>query len=150
MSAIIGASLAIIKTSAELGFPLAIPFIAMTAATSAINVATILSQKVPAYEHGGLTQGEPVSLWGEKRQEVAVTPSGEVYTASVPTLSSFEKGTRIYSSVADFERQNSFSFDYDKMANKIPRASVSIDYDRISTIVGNNGKYRALKNRRYN
>lgn len=150
MSAIIGASLAIIKTSAELGFPLAIPFIALTAATSAINIATILSQKVPAYEHGGLTQGEPVSLWGEKRQEVAVTPSGEVYTASVPTLSSFEKGTRIYSSVADFERQNSFSFDYDRMANKIPRASISIDYDRISTIVGNNGKYRALKHRRYN
>ena len=150
ISAIIGASLAIIKTSAELGFPLAIPFIAMTAATSAINVATILSQKVPAYEHGGLTRGEPVSLWGEKRQEVAVTPSGEVYTASVPTLSSFDKGTRIYSSVADFERQNSFSFDYDRMANKIPRASVSIDYDRISTIVGNNGKYRALKHRRYN
>ena len=43
-----------------------------------------------------------------------------------------------------------FSFDYDRMANKIPRASVSIDYDRISTIVGNNGKYRALKYRRYN
>ena len=150
MSAVIGASLAIIKTSAELGFPLAIPFIAMTAATSAINVATILSQKVPAYEHGGLTQGEPVSLWGERRQEVAVTPGGEVYTASVPTLSSFDKGTRIYSSVTDFERQNSFSFDYDRMANKIPRASVSIDYDRISTIVGNNGKYRALKYRRYN
>lgn len=150
ISALIGASLAIIKTSAELGFPFAIPFIALTAATSAVNIATILSQKVPAYEHGGLTQGEPVSLWGEKRQEVAVTPSGEVYTASVPTLSSFEKGTRIYSSVADFERQNSFRFDYDKMANKIPRASISIDYDRISTIVGNNGKYRALKYRRYN
>ena len=149
ISALIGASLAIIKTSAELGFPFAIPFIALTAATSAVNIATILSQKVPAYEHGGLTQGEPVSLWGEKRQEVAVTPGGEVYTASVPTLSHFEKGTRIYSSVADFERQNSFRFDYDKMANKIPRASISIDYDRISTIVGNNGKYRALKYRRY-
>lgn len=149
ISALIGASLAIIKTSAELGFPFAIPFIALTAATSAVNIATILSQKIPAYEHGGLTQGEPISLWGEKRQEVAVTPSGEVYTASVPTLSSFEKGTRIYSSVADFERQTSFRFDYDKMANKIPRASISIDYDRISTIVGNNGKYRALKYRRY-
>lgn len=150
ISALIGASLAIIQTTANLGLPLAIPFIALTAATSAVNIATILSQKIPAYEHGGLTKGEPISLWGEKRQEVAVTPSGEVYTASVPTLSSFEKGTRIYSSVADFERQNSFSFDYDKMANKIPRASISIDYDRISTIVGNNGKYRALKYRRYN
>ena len=129
----------------------AIPLLqGMMTATYLFNVGTILSQKVPAYEHGGLTQGEPISLWGEKRQEVAVTPSGEVYTASVPTLSSFEKGTRIYSSVADFERQNSFIFDYDKMANKIPRASVSIDYDRISTIVGNNGKYRALKYRRYN
>src|SRR5574344_39063 len=129
----------------------AIPLLqGMMTATYLLNVGTILSKKVPAYEHGGLTQGEPVSLWGEKRQEVAVTPSGEVYTASVPTLSSFDKGTRIYSSVTDFERQNSFSFDYDKMANKIPRASVSIDYDRISTIVGNNGKYRALKNRRYN
>jgi hypothetical protein len=128
----------------------AIPLLqGMMTATYLLNVGTILSQKVPAYEHGGLTQGEPVSLWGEKRQEVAVTPSGEVYTASVPTLSSFEKGTRIYSSVADFERQTSFSFDYDKMANKIPRASISIDYDRISTIVGNNGKYRALKYRRY-
>lgn len=129
----------------------AIPLLqGMMTATYLLNVGTILSQQVPAYEHGGITQGEPVSLWGEKRQEVAVTPSGEVYTASVPTLSSFDKGTRIYSSVADFERQNSFSFDYDKMANKIPRASVSIDYDRISTIVGNNGKYRALKHRRYN
>ena len=150
ISALIGASLAIIQTTANLGLPLAIPFIALTAATSAVNIATILSQKVPAYEHGGLTKGEPVSLWGEKRQEVAVTPGGEVYTASVPTLSHFERGTRIYSSVADFERQNSFRFDYDKMANKIPRASISIDYDRISTIVGNNGKYRALKYRRYN
>lgn len=129
----------------------AIPLLqGMMTAAYLLNVGTILSQKVPAYEHGGLTKGEPISLWGEKRQEVAVTPGGEVYTASVPTLSSFEKGTRIYSSVADFERQNSFRFDYDKMANKIPRASISIDYDRISTIVGNNGKYRALKYRRYN
>lgn len=155
ISASIEYGLGMIKAAASgatfgLAAPVAIPLLmGLMTATYLVNIGTILSQKVPAYEHGGLTQGEPVSLWGEKRQEVAVTPSGEVYTASVPTLSSFEKGTRIYSSVADFERQNSFRFDYDKMANKIPRASISIDYDRISTIVGNNGKYRALKYRRY-
>ncbi|HPB85606.1 MAG TPA: hypothetical protein PLR63_07445 [Paludibacteraceae bacterium] len=156
ISASIEYGLGMIKAAASgatfgVAAPVAIPLLmGMMTAAYLLNVGTILSQKVPAYEHGGLTQGEPVSLWGEKRQEVAVTPSGEVYTASVPTLSSFDKGTRIYSSVADFERQTSFSFDYDRMANKIPRASVSIDYDRISTIVGNNGKYRALKYRRYN
>jgi len=156
ISASIEYGLGMIKAAASgatfgLAAPVAIPLLmGLMTATYLVNIGTILSQKVPAYEHGGLTQGEPVSLWGEKRQEVAVTPSGEVYTASVPTLSSFEKGTRIYSSVTDFERQNSFSFDYDRMANKIPRASVTVDYDRISTIVGNNGKYRALKYRRYN
>ena len=156
ISASIEYGLGMIKAAASgatfgVAAPVAIPLLmGLMTATYLLNIGTILSQKVPAYEHGGLTQGEPISLWGEKRQEVAVTPSGEVYTASVPTLSSFDKGTRIYSSVTDFERQNSFSFDYDRMANKIPRASVSIDYDRISTIVGNNGKYRALKYRRYN
>ena len=43
-----------------------------------------------------------------------------------------------------------FSFDYDRMANKIPRASVSIDYDRISTIVDDGGRLRMMKYRRFN
>lgn len=155
VSASVQFALGMIKAAgsgAEFGVaaPWAIPLLmGMMSGAYLANIGTILAQKVPAYEHGGIVGNEPLSLWGEKRQEVAVTPSGEVYTASVPTLTPFEQGTKIYPSVSDYQNKTGFAFDYDKMAQKIPKASVSVDYDRIRTIVGDNGRIKQMKYRRF-
>lgn len=53
-AAIINTALSISKTASTLGFPAAIPFIAVAAALGAIQVATIAAQ--PAYKKGGFTK----------------------------------------------------------------------------------------------
>lgn len=53
-NAIINTALSISKTAATLGFPAAVPFIAIAAAMGAVQVATIAAQ--PAYKKGGFTR----------------------------------------------------------------------------------------------
>ena len=47
VQAIIATAMSILNSS-KMGFPLAIPFIALAAATGAVQVATIASQPLPA------------------------------------------------------------------------------------------------------
>jgi hypothetical protein len=46
-----------------------------------------------------------VALWGEKRPEVAVTPTGDTFFAEKPTLTKFDTGTRIFKSVSEYENK---------------------------------------------
>ena len=77
-----------IMNSAQLGFPAAIPFIAMAAALGAIQQATILATPIPEYAQG--TQDHPggLAVVGDGgRSEMVVTPTGSVYkTPSTDTL----------------------------------------------------------------
>ena len=144
-----------IAASSELGFPLAIPFIALAAASGAFQVATIASQPLPAYEHGTDNHPGGLSLWGEKRPEVAVDPFGRVALATKPTVSNFEAGTKIYKSVSDYENfmakqsLKEFAFDYDKMGDKINTGNVFLDHRGLWGVVNKQGSRTRIINKRY-
>lgn len=69
-AAIINTALSISKTASTLGFPAAIPFIAVAAALGAIQVATIAAQ--PAYKKGGFTKQS-----GDDDSEAGIVHSNE-------------------------------------------------------------------------
>jgi len=154
IQAVISTAMSIATTTATLGMPLAIPFIALAAASGAVQIATIAAQPLPAYEHGGITD-KGLALWGERRSEVAVSPSGDTFIADKPTVSNFEAGTRIYKSVSDYEnfmsRQSGekFTFDYDKLGEKMPQNKIILDSRGLWGIVNKQNERRTLINRRY-
>ena len=154
IQAIVATALSVLNTS-KMGFPLAIPFIALAAAAGAVQVATIASQPLPAYEHGTDNHPGGWSLWGEKRPEVAVTPSGETFLADKPTVTNFDAGTKIYKSVSDYEnfiaRQalEKFTFDYDKMGAKMPQNNIILDSRGLWGIVNKQNERRVMINRKY-
>jgi hypothetical protein len=62
----------IAKTIAQWGMPLAVPFIAMTAATTAMQIAAISAQK---YAMGGVSKGG-MAMVGERGKELVHMPEG--------------------------------------------------------------------------
>lgn len=154
IQAIIATAMSILNSS-KLGFPLAIPFIALAAATGAVQVATIASQPLPAYEHGTDNHPGGLSLWGEKRPEVAVLPGGQTFIAENPTISNFDAGTKIYKSVSDYENYmakqsvDKFIFDYEKMGEKMPQTNINLDSRGLWGIVSKQNERRIMINRKY-
>jgi len=153
IQAVISTAQAVIGAMAMVPFtPANIAFAALAATTGAVNIATIAAQPLPAYEHGGVT-GQGLVLWGERRAEVAVSPSGDTFIADSPTVSNFEAGTRIYKSVAEYEnfmsRQSGekFSFDYDKFDKMMPRLDVKIDARGLLAVKDKQGNRRKAINR---
>lgn len=154
IQAIIATAMSILNSS-KMGFPLAIPFIALAAATGAVQVATIASQPLPAYEHGTDNHPGGLSLWGEKRPEVAVLPGGQTFIAENPTISNFDAGTKIYKSVSDYENYmakqsvDKFIFDYEKMGEKMPQTNINLDSRGLWGIVSKQNERRTMINRKY-
>jgi len=155
VQAIITTGLAILKASLTVPFiPMGLIAAGLAATMGAAQVATIASQPIPAYEKGGTT-GDGLALWGEKRAEVAVTPSGETFLAEKPTISNFDAGTKIYDSVQAYENAigkqsiKEFSFDYDKMGEKMKPQNIILDSRGLWGIVSQQNNRRTLLNRRY-
>ena len=154
VQAIIATAMSILNSS-KMGFPLAIPFIALAAATGAVQVSTIASQPLPAYEHGTDNHPGGLSLWGEKRPEVAVLPGGQTFIAENPTISNFDAGTKIYKSVSDYENYmakqsvDKFIFDYEKMGEKMPQTNINLDSRGLWGIVSRQNERRTMINRKY-
>ncbi len=153
--AIAGTALAIISATQTKPFiPLGLIAAGTAATMGAIQLASILNTKIPAYEKGGTT-GAGLALWGEARPEVAVTPKGDVMLAEKPTISNFEAGTRIYKSVSDYElamnakNGGGFSFDYDKMGEKMKAPNIVLDSRGLWGIVSQQNARRTMINRRY-
>lgn len=64
INVIINTAQAVAKTIGELGFPAAIPFIALAAAQGALQIAVIESQPTPKFEKGGKVGGKRHSQGG--------------------------------------------------------------------------------------
>jgi predicted phage tail protein len=152
--AIVSAALAIIKAwDAEP--PLDFIAGALASSMAAIQIATILSTPLPAYAEG--TQNHPggLSLWGEKQPEVAVLPSGKAFIADKPTITNFDAGTKIYKSVAEYENYinkettNQFVFDYQKMAEAMPKDTIELNGNGSWTLINKTNNRRTVINRRY-
>jgi hypothetical protein len=87
--------------SAKMGFPAAIPFIAMAAALGAIQTAMILAQKPPAYAEGIFgdeAHGGGFAVVGDAyRKEYGLLPSGKLFeTPAFPALMDLPRGTQIF------------------------------------------------------
>ena len=94
-AAIINTALSISKTASTLGFPAAIPFIAVAAALGAIQVATIAAQ--PAYKKGGFTKqsGDDDSEAGVVHANEFVANAKAVRNPTVlPVLQMIDKAQR--------------------------------------------------------
>lgn len=61
---VINTATAIAKTASELGYPAALPFIAIAAVTGAAQIAAILAQPTPKFEKGGKVGGKRHSQGG--------------------------------------------------------------------------------------
>jgi len=99
VDALINTGVSITKTAAELGYPLAIPFIAMAAAQGAAQVAMIQKQE---YEMGGL-----VGSKSRRRQQDsinAVLGDGEYVMPAPQTARNFEELEAIRNNTAEIAR----------------------------------------------
>lgn len=155
VSAGINTALAIIKALVDPGGILGAVYAVAAGITGAASIATIASKSIPAYAKGGVT-GEGLALWGEERPEVAVTPTGHVMFAESPTVTNFDAGTRIFKSVEDYERSmsatnvgNSFEFDYDKMAEAMPKTTVNLDSNGLWSVMTGQQNRVIMVNRKY-
>jgi hypothetical protein len=101
-------AMSIIKTGAELGFPAAIPFIALAAATGAIQLATIIAQPIPKYAKGTKSHKGGFAVVGDGgQQETAILPSGKKWiTPAIPTLVDLPKGTQVIPKFEPFDLVN--------------------------------------------
>jgi hypothetical protein len=152
--AIVSAALAIIKAW-EAAPPLNWISGALAASMAAIQLATIMSTPLPAYAEGTHNHPGGLSLWGEKQPEVAVLPSGKAFIADKPTITNFDAGTKIYKSVAEYENYiskettNQFVFDYQKMAEAMPKDTIELNGNGSWTLINKTNNRRTVINRRY-
>lgn len=90
----------ITATIRDLGFPAAIPFVALVAALGAVELATVLATPIPKYQHGTDNAKGGVSLVGEVGKEYVIQPDGDAYfTPSSPTLMDIPKGSKVISNM---------------------------------------------------
>lgn len=156
VQAIITTGLAVLNASLTVPFiPMGLIAAGLATTMGAIQVATIASQPIPAYEHGTENHPGGLSLWGEKRAEVAVLPSGKTFLAEKPTLTNFDAGTKIYDSVQAYENAmgkqsiQQITFDYDKFGEKLKPQNIYLDSRGLWGIVSQQNSRRTLINRRY-
>ncbi len=156
ISAIISTAQAVAGALAVLPWsPLNAVFAGLAATSGAVQVATIASQPLPAYEKGTDNHPGGWSLWGEKRAEVAVLPTGKTYLAEKPTVTNFDPGTKIFKSVSDYENYmlkqnlNEVVFDYYKFGEKMPQTNINLDGNGLWEIVNKKNQRRKILNRRY-
>lgn len=127
-------AVSIMKTAAELGYPLAIPFIAIAAAMGAIQLATIMAQPIPKYAKGTEDHPGGLAVVGDGgKKELAILPDGGYYvTPSVPTLVDLPKGTEVLPSVNEALLSITKAPRFD---NNLPTSTERIE-KRISSLEG--------------
>jgi hypothetical protein len=94
-----------IGASAQMGFPLAIPFIAMAAALGAVQQAAIIAQKPPQYKEGTAFHRGGLAILGDGGvQEGVILPGGSSFaSADIPTLYDLPRGTKVLPDIGQLE-----------------------------------------------
>lgn len=94
---IINTALGIMKTIAQVGFPLAIPFVALTSAQGAAQLATILSTPVAAYKKGTNDHPGGLAIVGDGGKKELVTFGGKSWiTPDTPTLVNLPQHAKVH------------------------------------------------------
>lgn len=99
---------AIMKNNAQLGWIPAIPINALTVATGAAQVATVMAQSVPEYAKGTSDHKGGLAVVGDgKRHELALFPDGTAWkTPASDTLVNLPKHTQVF---PDFNKAMAFT-----------------------------------------
>jgi len=91
----------VLKTTANLGLPAAIPFIAATIALGAIQASTVAAKPIPKFRHGskGELKGDTMAIVGDGgKAETIIDPYGNyMLTPNIPTGVFLQKGSRVLS-----------------------------------------------------
>ncbi len=88
---------AIVKQLVATPLPAGFPFIAAIGAIGALQLARAIATPIPKFEHGTNDAPGGLSLVGEKRSELVVTPDGKlIETPAMPTVMNVPKHSVIY------------------------------------------------------
>ncbi|RNC66465.1 hypothetical protein [Proteiniphilum sp. X52] len=167
-----------IMNSAKMGFPAAIPFIAMAAALGAVQLAAVVSKPLPKYWKGRKGGKGELAMVGEHGPEMMWIPNGasvvpahvskdviknnrydllknwnipNVYNIELPRISK-----ETIRETKEFQRQN--SIDYDLLGRsvakhiRIPQSverNVNITVDKDGVHIDDTGGNRTFRNRKY-
>lgn len=93
----INTAMSITQTAAKLGFPAAIPFIAIAGAMGAIQIATILATPIPKYAKGTKDHPGGLAIVGDGGRQEVVSYGGNMFlTPDTPTLIDMPKGAEVF------------------------------------------------------
>lgn len=97
----------VVQTIANLGLPAAIPFISAIGAIGIANLAIARSTPIPQFKDGVRDFSGGLAVVGDGgKSEVITTPDGKVVkTPSKDTLVNLPKGSNVYSSENEFEKE---------------------------------------------
>lgn len=135
----ISTALGIMQTIASVGFPAAIPMIAVVSALGAIQMATIAATPIPKYAKGTGENGHPggFAIVGDGgKQEVVLFDNKMWITPDTPTFADIPKGAVVYPDLDSFkalERMEEPLLDHSKLIayeNK-PKVIVNNDYSEL-------------------
>lgn len=129
---------AIMTTIANLGWPLAIPFVAATAAIGAVQLASVLATPIPSYAEGTGDKSHPggKALVGDAGKHEVVMHSGKAWiTPDTPTIVDIPKGAQVFPDVdaMDFPIWDYHTFSPTVLGatNSSPKTVVINDYSRL-------------------
>ncbi len=95
--AAINTAMSITQTAASMGFPAAIPFIAIAGAMGAIQIATILATPIPKYAKGTKDHPGGLAIVGDGGRQEVVSYGGNMFlTPDTPTLIDMPKGAEVF------------------------------------------------------
>lgn len=93
----INTAMSITQTAAQLGFPAAIPFIAIAGAMGAIQIATILATPIPKYAKGTKDHPGGLAIVGDGGRQEVVSYGGNMFLSpDTPTLIDMPKGAEVF------------------------------------------------------
>lgn len=124
----ISTALAIMTTSAQLGYPAAIPFVAAVGALGALQLATVLATPIPKYAKGTDYHRGGLAIVGDAGEHEIVSVGSKMYiTPKTPTLVDMPQGAQVFPSINDFAAPNGFVVDTTQLP-EMPQVIVNNDY----------------------
>lgn len=133
---IINTSLAIMKTIAQLGFPAAIPFVAMAGTLGAIQLANIAATPIAAYKEGTDDHKGGLAVVGDGgKREVVMIGNKAYITPDTPTLVDLPRHAKVLpdAEALKLDRIGSdlTSIMSEREQNGLPAVVVSNDFSRL-------------------
>lgn len=125
----INTAMSITQTAANLGFPAAIPFIAIAGAMGAIQIATILATPIPKYAKGTKDHPGGLAIVGDGGRQEVVSYGGNMFlTPDTPTLIDMPKGAEVFPDADKLLASNAELAGAIRQVEDAPQVIVNNDY----------------------